>query len=417
MIQLWLRRAGAQFPALQATRVLSLVLVLLASTVLSTLAQSTDTHREDDKAHSNSEAEPAWVQAYVNYIQNRVTEDRIPGLALALVTSDEILRVQGFGLRDVAAGDPVTENTLFHVGSTHKSMTALLIAALVDSGHMAWDSPVANVSDKFSLSDPEASARVTIRHLLSMRSGIPDDAESNLPNEATPKDVFEVVAQAPLLGQPGEKFQYSNLSSAISGYLGVLAVGGDYDNLYEEYADLLQSRILNPIGMKTATIYASVAQSNSNLALSYDIDKDGKPVLTPSEDKDGDALAPSGSLKASAAEMALYVRTQLARGLAPNGTRVVSQANVEETWKSYLEEYTMGWERTRHQGMEIIFHTGAFDDFVSVIGFLPAQNVGFVLLINSEKAGNSLIEAAPEVLADMIRRQGSSDIYLPSLYR
>lgn len=119
----------------------------------------------------------AWVEAFVAYIQDAIGQNHIPGLALALVRRDETLRVQGFGLRNVAAKIPVTLDTLSHIGSTHKSMTALLIAALVDNGAMAWDKPVASITEKFALSNPQATAHVTIRHLLGMQGGIPASAE------------------------------------------------------------------------------------------------------------------------------------------------------------------------------------------------------------------------------------------------
>lgn len=368
-------------------------------------------------AATSPNAQPVWVDQFVAYIQNQITEKHIPGLALALVSKDQTLLVQGFGLRNVANQEPVTPDTLFHIGSTHKSMTAMLIAALVDSNKMGWDTPVAPITNEFALSNAEATATVTIRHLLSMRAGIPKTTEDTLPNNATPQNVFTAVAQAQLLGMPGQKFEYSNSSSAISGYLGVLADGGSFNNLYADYADRLQKRVLTPIGMEKATIYASVAQANPNRSLSYTIAADGTPVLTPSIDADGDALAPSGSLKAGAAEMALYVRTQMARGVAPNGKRVVSDANIVEMWTPYLENYALGWERITYQGMDIVSHTGAYDNFVSVIGFLPEKDAGFVILINSEKAGSDLVDAAPKALADILRRVYAHSIFAPAIQR
>jgi len=79
---------------------------------------------------------------------------------------------------------PVTTGTLFHIGSTQKSMTAMMIATLVDDGLLDWDEPVINFAPSFGLSDPQAMQEVTIRHLLSMRGGIPDDAEDDLNEEA-----------------------------------------------------------------------------------------------------------------------------------------------------------------------------------------------------------------------------------------
>jgi hypothetical protein len=77
---------------------------------------------------------------------------------------------------------------------------------------------------------------------------------------------------------------------------------------------------------------------------------------------------------------------------------VVSEETLVETWRPYLEDYAMGWEVQTYEGVEMIFHTGAYDDFASVIGFLPELDVGFVILLNCEEAGEALIEDAPYVL-------------------
>jgi CubicO group peptidase (beta-lactamase class C family) len=370
-------------------------------------------------APTQSVAQSQWQQAFVTYIEESMAEAGIPGLALALVSRDETLLVQGFGLRNVATGAPVTGDTLFHIGSTHKSMTALAVAVLVDEGKLGWDQPVADLSDGFELADPNATRAVTIRHLLNMTAGISEDAEDDLPDEATPEDVFDAAAESELLGMPGALFEYSNVSASLAGYLAVLADGGRFDDLYDGYARLLQRTLLDPIGMTGATIYASEAQASPNHSLSYGINRNGQPVLTPTYDFDGDALAPSGSLKASAAQMALYVRTHLGRGVAPNGRRIVSASNLMETWQPYLENYGMGWERSRYAGIEVIAHEGAYDDFVSVIGFLPEQELGFVILINSEEAGSGLIEEAPRVLAEFLSRESTRplSLYLPNVHR
>ena len=194
---------------------------------------------------STSKAE-TWPREFQDYVEETMQIDGIPGVALALVEGDEIILATGLGLRDVFKNLPVDTETLFHIGSTQKSMTAMMIAVLVDGGKIEWDAPIVSYVPSFSLSNPEARNSVTIRHLLSMRGGIPDDAESDISDGATPRDVFDLIGETDLLALPGEEFSYSNLSSSAAGYLGVLASGGSADNLYEGYADLLQITIFGP---------------------------------------------------------------------------------------------------------------------------------------------------------------------------
>ena len=345
-----------------------------------------------------AQTDKKWVGDFAVYIQNAQEEGGIPGISLAVVNRDGPVLVQGYGLRDVAKGLPVDGDTLFHIGSTHKSMTALLVATLVDEGALGWDTPVIEIDPDFALADDEATATVTFRHLLSMTSGIPDDAEDDLPDDTTVEDVFAVAAEAGLLGAPGEVFSYSNISASLAGYLAARAAGSDADDLHAGYARLLQKRLLDPLGMKKSTVYVTEARQNSNHSLAYDT-SGGAPEALESEDQDDDALAPSGSLKAGAREMGLYMQMLVNRGVTPDGTRIVSEKSLAEMWTPLLESYGLGWEMAKVDGQRLVSHTGAFDGFVSVIGLLPEEGVGFVLLVNDEEGGGDLTDAAAQEFA------------------
>lgn len=337
-----------------------------------------------------------------DFVTAIMAEDGLPGAAVAVVSKEAIIFAEGFGFRDVENKLPVTPETLFHIGSTHKSITALLIATLVDQGLFDWDTPVVEIYPDFELSSDEATETVAMRHLLGMQSGIPDDAEDDFDSaDASGEDIFAYVRNVHLLGLPGEEFSYSNISTSLAGYLGVIATGNDYPNLYIGYEQLLAQQVLNPIGMETAVLRVSEAENNPHFGKSYVL-AGGKAVEAESEDFDGDPLAPSGALKANVLEMAAYIRTQLSHGQAPNGVRVASEENLLTTWRPGLEDYAMGWEISEYAGVEVISHEGAFDNYLCVIGFLPELNIGFVILTNSEDAGEGLIEEGPIFLIDVM---------------
>ena len=335
------------------------------------------------------------------FVENIMFEDGLPGAAVAVVRGDTTIFAEGFGFRDVDKGLPVTRETLFHIGSTNKSMTAMLIATLVDDGLLEWDTPIIEIYPDFELSSDESTNFVTVRHLLSMQSGIPDYAEDDFDvDNASGEDVFKYVVEIDLLGAPGEEFSYSNISASLAGYLGVIAAGYEYPNLYAGYEKLLREKVLDPIGMETAVIRVSDAENNPNYGKSY-VMEDGDAVEAEREDFDGDPLAPSGTLKANVIEMAAYISTQLQRGQAPNGERVVSEENLIETWEPDLENYAMGWEVSEYEEFLVISHEGSFDNYLSIIGFVPDLDIGFVILTNSEEAGGRLIDEGPTYLIDL----------------
>lgn len=355
------------------------------------------------------------------YIEQKRQSDNIPGVAVAIVKGNQTVFAQGFGLRDIENNLPVTPETLFHIGSTTKSMTALLVGKLVDEGKLTWDTPAVTIYPQFKLSDDQSTQQVTLRHLLSMTSGIPASMEDDFDLEnSTAEDLFTYIQDQPLDGAPSEKFSYSNINYALAGYLAVLADDNSkFGTLYQGYADLLKSKILTPIGMTNAFVLYSEVKNNPNYGKSY-ILEDGSPVEAEPEDMDGDALAPSGVLKANVQEMALFISTQLKQGQAPNGTQVVSSKNVTETWQTApgSGNYALGWDRgERYKDYQIISHEGTYDNYLGIIGFVPALDMGFVIFVNSEEAGDSLISEAPQYIIDQFASATNRKVYLPVLLK
>jgi CubicO group peptidase (beta-lactamase class C family) len=337
---------------------------------------------------------------FSRYVEEKIQTHNIPGVAVAIVEGNRVVFIKGFGYRDIEAKLPVNSETLFHIGSNTKSMTALLVAAIVDEGKAEWDTPVIQYYSDFALDNTTATEQVTFRHLLSMRAGIPADAENDLMESDVAKDIFDIIEYSDILGNPGEVFEYSNLSSTAAGYIAAIITGSPLNEVYEGYTQLLKEKLLYPVGMTNACVRVSEAKKNDNYGKSYILDK-GIPRVAVSEDVDGDPLAPSGSLKASASEMALYLSTLLNRGVAPNGNSVISSENLNETWNTYLENYGMGFEKQLYNNYEIIGHEGSFDNYLSVFGISIDLNMGYVFLTNCEDASEELISDAPQYLLDL----------------
>lgn len=356
-----------------------------------------------EPAQSGSDEPPeGWVSAFDLKMQSLLQQENIPGMAVALIKGSETVLAKGYGLRDVENQLTVDENTLFPIASSHKAINATLIAVLVDNGVVDWDEPVVNYYSQFELSSAQSTEQVTLTHLLSMTSGIAGDAEDRLKENDTIADLFKLVSQEPLLGAPGEVFSYSNISASLAGYIGTIASIGIDSGLIKNYGILLRERVLLPIGMTRSTTLHSEAELDGNLAKAYSVGSDGSWVFEPSVDTDDDILAPSGSLKSSAWEMAMFIATQLNNGVAPNHNTIVSEQNLQKTHETVLDGYALGWENLTYKQTDILAHTGSYDGFVSAIALLPEYNIGLVLLVNSEDAGETLTEQVHKILIDIL---------------
>ena len=322
-------------------------------------------------------------------MQSMQSEDDIPGMALAMIENRSHPRFKCSGVRDNRTNQPITEHTLFHIASTQKSMTALFIATLIDEGRFTWDTPVREVAPQFRLGDDGATQAVTMRHLLAMSSGIPADAQEDFDSRATrAEDLFEYMPNVRLRSRPGENFDYSNLSCAAAGYCGVLADGGAWGQLEGDFARQVKQRVLVPIGMTDATFSADEARASGDFAVSHAKGMLFGTNITDEVVAQPDPLSPAGSLRASIHDMARYLATHLNGGATPEGQRVVSEANLHETWAPQIRTeqggYGMGWEIEDDADMTIVYHEGNFAGYLALLAMVPDEGTGIALLANMD---------------------------------
>ena len=150
--------------------ILSLVLGLTCATASAASIQATPA--------PTTSADPDFA-AIDEFIEKEMQAQRIPGLAVGIVHGDQIVHLKGFGIAD-PSGRAVTPQTPFLIFSSTKSFTALAIMQLVEAGKIELDAPVQRYLPWFRVADENASAHITVRHLLNQTSGLPDTADVGL---------------------------------------------------------------------------------------------------------------------------------------------------------------------------------------------------------------------------------------------
>lgn len=318
------------------------------------------------------------------------------GTAVAVVSADGVLYSQTFGVRDLASGAPVTPRTLFRVGSTTKSMTALLVATFVDDGTLGWDQPVIDVWPDFRAPTEQLARRLRVRDLLGMDSGLGESSATFL-HYGYPEaiELLRSLTFLPVLGPPNSVYFYNNTTYAAGGYLPVLSLGIPPEELEAGFARLMQERVFGPAGMRGARLADDPRPFTDDYATGYAADFVEGTAAEPWAPLG--CFAPAGGTLAGLTDMAAYVCLQLRRGVAPDGTRVVSARNLEECWQPHIDDiwfptvepdvtaagYAMGWvTHTYTGGHRLVWHNGEIDGFTTYIGILPADDLGLVVLTN-----------------------------------
>ena len=278
------------------------------------------------------------------------------------------------------------------IGSTGKSMTTMMMAALIDQGKIRWDTPVAEIYPDFALSDPALTWKITLRNMVCNCTGIQrHNLEMQFANRpTTPEGVIRSLRSLGFTGEFGKTFGYVNQMAASGGYIAAWTAREPGRSVYENYLEQMQRNVFDPIGMQSTTFSFEWVQANPDHATPHGQTGAGEYVPIPLEmEKILEPFAPAGASWSNARDAARYLITQLNQGVAPNGKRVVSAENLTETWKPQVEiqpgiHYGLGWMIGSYQGRRFLSHSGGTSGFASELTFLPDAGLGIVVLTNAE---------------------------------
>jgi CubicO group peptidase (beta-lactamase class C family) len=253
------------------------------------------------------------------YIARALEGWEVPGLSVSIVRNDSVIYAKGFGVKEVGKPDRVTEHTIFAIGSATKPFTAALVAQLVDEGKVRWDDRVQKYLSWFQVADPYVSRELTIRDLLSHRTGL----ERGDPlSYGTDYGRDEVIRRARYLEQDWgfrEAFTYNNIMYIAAGELAAKVAGKSWD-------DLIQDRLFTPLGMHSSNTTIGKNAALTDIAMPH---AGPGNRITPVPWRNMDNVGPAGSINSNAVDMAQWIRLQLNNGTFA-GKQIISPASIRE---------------------------------------------------------------------------------------
>ena len=324
------------------------------------------------------------LAAIDRYVRSEMDAQRIPGLALGIVQGDRIVHVQGYG-QTGRSGPDVTPQTPFLIGSVTKSFTALAIMQLSEAGRVDLDAPVQRYLPWWQVADPDASTKITVRHLLYQVSGLSKAtgnayATSGDTHDSALEDRVRALRDAELTHPVGTTWQYSNANYWTLGMI-VQAVSG------QSYETYIQQHIFDPLQMGNS--YTSQTEAAANGLPTGHRYWYGFPVASELPfDRGG--LGSQG-ISASAQDMAGYLSLYLNQG-RHGTTALVSPAGAAELQRAGVPtglegvSYAMGWDVGQIHGTTAISHDGSgFDSHANVV-LIPDRGWGVVVMENGENS-------------------------------
>jgi CubicO group peptidase (beta-lactamase class C family) len=310
------------------------------------------------------------------YVEEEMEADRVPGLALAIVRRDRIVHLQSFGEAG-PDGRLVAPRTSFVLGSMSKSFTALAIMQLAQKGEVELDAPVQRYLPWFRVASPEASARITLRHLLNQTSGLPENASRARGTDSTLEAHVRALSDVELTHPPGAAYEYSSPNYQVLGLI-VQEVSG------QPFGQYLQQNIFDPLGMDNSFVSHTQVQREGAMASGHRY-WFGRPVAADLPYEEG--RLPSASLISSSEDMAHYLIAQLNEGRYEQSA-VVSPDGMAELHRPAAKSgegysYAMGWRVGPIDGVPAIHHGGTLPHFRGKMVLLPEEGWGVVVLTNA----------------------------------
>jgi CubicO group peptidase (beta-lactamase class C family) len=315
-------------------------------------------------------------------IEKAIDEKRkelgIPGASLVIVKDDHVIYMKGLGVKDFERKIPVTPDTLFAIGSASKAFTAMIALMSADEGKLSLEDSPKKFLPYFKLRDTEADAKITVRDLLSHRSGLNRTDLAMVTGALSREELIQVAAMAKPTAKLGEKFQYQNVMYAAAGEAVARAENSTWDKL-------IASKIFKPLGMKDSDTTVAAMQKERDFSFGYDYNITTKQTrLLPQ--RQIPSAAPAGAINSSARDMAQWLRFMLAGGVI-NGKRLVSEKGFNEAISKQITvggsvDYGLGWFLRQWNKHKVVEHGGNIDGFNAQVALMPDQKLGFVLLTN-----------------------------------
>ena len=351
-------------------------------------------------------AVPSTTAAAPNQpLEDILKDNNLPALAVVVVKDGKICDREAVGVRKWGDPTPVTTNDVFHIGSCTKSMTATLVAILIEEGKLRWDTTIAEVFPELKGKMDKQYEAVTVEQLLQHRGGVPGGPpaaawkraweEHGTPTQQR-REFIEVVLAQPPAAAPGTKMIYSNQGYAIAGAMLEKITGQDYETLITE-------KLFKPLHMDTAGFGPPGTKDEVDQPWGH-IRKLTKMI--PVQSDNPPAITPAGRVHCSLDDLARFVMLHLqstTNGLLKPETLARLHAPAAGATAGG-QSYACGWVVLQRDwaGGTTLMHNGSNTMWYVVMWLAPGKD--FAVIAATNIAGSGAEAGCDEAATLMIQK-------------
>ncbi len=346
-----------------------------------------------ESLHAQERPVEAKLEGFDDYMAKVLKDWNAPGMGVGIVVNDQLVFAKGYGWRDYEKKLPFTPATLCPIASNTKLFTAVAAGLLVKEGKLDWDKPVREAVPAIRFFNDELNNTVTLRDMLSHRTGVTRHDSIWYKSDFTRRELFERLQFMEPKEPPRQLFLYNNLMYAAVGYLIELKSGKPWE-------DFVRERILQPLEM-TSTVYTIDAMTNApDFGAPFTEKRDSRELYRLPFYADTAGVGPCGAIISNLQDLSRWLAVLMNQGkyggkqllppdvlaatLEPAMALPNSEAETRGYWEILNPAYGMGRETASYRGHLLTLHGGALGGFFSQVSFMPRERIGVITLVIGE---------------------------------
>jgi len=328
------------------------------------------------------------LRGFDQTIEKILKDWNVPGCGIGIVVRDKLVFAKGYGYRDLEKKLPVTPNTLFQIASNTKLFTATAVGFLVEEGKLDWDKPVKTYIPQIQFYNDELNASVTIRDMLSHRTGISRHDLIWYNSEFTRQELFDRLKYLEPSIPLRQGYLYNNMMYAAAGQIVEFLSG-------QSWEEFVKSKIFTPLNMSNSIFVVEEMIKQPDHMVPYYEKRDTSILLRYPYYTQQQGLGPAGAIISCINDLSNWVIAQIYRGKYKSN-QVIPAGIIKETMQpaiptssvpdKYFENlnsiYGMGRSTSSYKGHYLAQHGGAIGGIYSNISLMPADSIGVIVFTN-----------------------------------
>jgi CubicO group peptidase (beta-lactamase class C family) len=324
------------------------------------------------------------------YMTKILKDWNAPGIGVGIVEGGKLVFAKGYGYRDYGKKLPYTPTTLHQIASNTKLFTAVAAGMLVDEGKLTWDKPVRESVPTIAFYNDLLNNTVTLRDMLSHRTGITRHDSIWFKSDFTRKELFDRTKYLEPSAPLRQTFLYNNLMFAAVGYMIELQSGKTWE-------DFVQQRIFGPLKMTSTTYSVAEMLKTPEPGVPYTEKRDTFELYQIPYYEDIGGVAPCGAIISNIEDMSHWL-VALMNGGRYEGRQVIPADVIKATlepaialpntaaetrgfWEVLNGVYGMGRWTASYRGHLIAYHGGDLPGFHSQVSYMPKEGIGVIVFV------------------------------------